>query len=125
MSLLLKAAHDGDLAEVQRLIKEGTSVHERDARGRNALIIATRRGNTAVVKWLVKTGEARISDTEGNGMTAMMWVAYNSHFYVVQWLLEEGGAIITDTVVVHGKSRSLWSTSVPNMRAMQWSSHRL
>jgi hypothetical protein len=72
-------------------------------------MFATRRGNTAVVRWLVKMGGARISDTEGNGMTALMWAAYNSHFYVVQWLLEEGSANITDTVVVHGKSRSLWN----------------
>lgn len=53
--LLIKAAGNGDAAQVQRLIKEGAKVGDRDEYGDTALVIAARQGDRAVVSLLSKT----------------------------------------------------------------------
>jgi ankyrin repeat protein len=78
--------------------------------GRNALRIAVLYGNTPIVKWLLKTGGARISDVNNRGLTALSIAATNGHHFLVQWPLEEGGAKITDAIQLPGQYRSLSSS---------------
>jgi hypothetical protein len=63
MSELLTAARDGDLAKMQRLIKEGASVHEVDGNGDNALSVAIVCGRCSLVQWLLEEGGANTIDT--------------------------------------------------------------
>jgi ankyrin repeat protein len=64
---LLKAAREGGLTRVQRLIREGADVTETDENGRTLLLLAA-------------YGEAGYS-----------------HIAMMQWLLEEGGSSMTAT----------------------------
>lgn len=62
MSGLLDAARKGDLADMQRLIKEGASVYQPDGRGMNALMHAVLNDHAPMVHWLLKERGAQISD---------------------------------------------------------------
>jgi hypothetical protein len=80
VSGLLEAARGGDLNRVQRLIREGADVKERDADGRTVLLDAA---------------SANIG---------------KSHATMLQWLLEEGGSSITENYVnnILGSPLNLW-----------------
>jgi hypothetical protein len=106
--MVLDAARDGDLDELQRLIGEGASVHEVDSDGENALMQAVLHAHAPVAHWLLKEGGARISDTTQEGRTVFLFALEFAHCSLVQWLLEEGGANITDTAVMNGKHKSVW-----------------
>jgi ankyrin repeat protein len=53
---LIAAAGKGDLASVERLIREGASVASRDSRGRTALLMATHGNHVAVARALIAAG---------------------------------------------------------------------
>src|ERR1044072_2185859 len=53
---LIAASAKGDLASVERLIREGASVKARDSRGRTALLAATHGNHVAVARALIAAG---------------------------------------------------------------------
>ena len=53
---LIAAAGKGDLAAVERLIREGASVAARDSRGRTALLVATHGNHVPVARALIAAG---------------------------------------------------------------------
>jgi ankyrin repeat protein len=53
---LITAAAKGDLASVERLIREGSSVAARDPRGRTALLAATHANHVVVARALIAAG---------------------------------------------------------------------
>ena len=53
---LIAAAGKGDLAAVERLIRDGASVAARDGRGRTALLAATHGNHVAVARALIAAG---------------------------------------------------------------------
>ena len=53
---LITAAGKGDLASVERLIREGASVTVGDRRGRTALLVATHGNHVAVARALIAAG---------------------------------------------------------------------
>jgi ankyrin repeat protein len=53
---LIAAAGRGDLALVERLIREGSSVAARDSRGRTALLVATHGNHVPVARALIAAG---------------------------------------------------------------------
>ena len=53
---LITAAAKGDLAAVERLIREGASVAARDTRGRTALLAATHGNHVALARALISAG---------------------------------------------------------------------
>ena len=53
---LIGAAGRGDLAAVERLIREGASVAARDSRGRTALLVATHGNHVPVARALIAAG---------------------------------------------------------------------
>ena len=60
---LLRAARGGDLALVQRLLREGgASIEEADSNGDTALLIASFNGHLPVVQWLLREGGASKED---------------------------------------------------------------
>jgi hypothetical protein len=91
VSGLLNAACDGDLDKMQRLIKEGSSVHEVDSDGENAPMYATRHYHAPIVHWLVSEGGVRISDVDRDGRSALSMAITFGRYSLAQWLLELGG----------------------------------
>ena len=53
---LIAAAGKGDLATVERLVREGASVKAKDGRGRSALLAATHGNHVAVARALIAAG---------------------------------------------------------------------
>lgn len=53
---LIAASAKGDLASVERLIREGASVKAKDGRGRSALLAATHGDHVAVARALIAAG---------------------------------------------------------------------
>lgn len=53
---LIKAAEQGNTAEVKRLLGGGARINGRDARGRNAVLAATQGGHTEAARLLISLG---------------------------------------------------------------------
>jgi ankyrin repeat protein len=60
MSALVTAVAGGDVAEVQRLLREGASLSELGLNGRTAMHMASDWGRDVVAKCLIKEGGADI-----------------------------------------------------------------
>jgi hypothetical protein len=60
MSALVDAASRGDVADVQRLLRERASLSELGVHGSSAMYMAVHRRHTLVVKCLIKEGGADI-----------------------------------------------------------------
>jgi len=92
--LLVNAAIDGNLAEVQALIAKGADVNAKDAKDRFALMGASVNGHPKVVQALLAKG-ADVNE-EYKGETAlMMSTIVEGNFEVVKVLLA-GGADVND-----------------------------
>lgn len=90
---LLKAAADGDLDKVKRLVEEEmASVIARNNFGVSAIIQAANNGHTNVVEALVNYG-ANIEDESNNGKTSLHWACYWGHYSTVQLLIQKGANI--------------------------------
>lgn len=73
MSGLFKAVYEGDLARVQRLIREGADVTKRYNHGRTVLLIAAslnfRNSHVAILQWLLEEGGSSMTETTYSGLT--------------------------------------------------------
>jgi ankyrin repeat protein len=72
----------GDHAKVQRFESEGASVHELNEMGANAHMTAVIQLRTPVVRWLLETGGARVSDVhvDNDGNTAFAFAAAQNRY---------------------------------------------
>jgi ankyrin repeat protein len=93
---LLRAASEGDLPEVQRLLAAGESVHQTDAYGSTCLLWAAHMGMLTTVQWLLLEGGANIGDVDYSGQSALLLAAFRVRLPTIEWLLEAGGAHITE-----------------------------
>ncbi|CAE8614498.1 unnamed protein product [Polarella glacialis] len=88
----IRAARDGDLDELKRLVQGGRwhPLTAADHHGNGPLHWAAGSGHVAVCRWLVE--EAGVDPSRQNsqhhGRTALHWAARNGHLQVCQWLLE-------------------------------------
>lgn len=90
--VLLAAAREGDAELVTGLVKAGTPVECRDARGFTPLILAAYHGQVETVEALLGSG-AKACASDGRGNTALMGAAFKGHTAVVALLLKEPCAI--------------------------------
>lgn len=66
-SAVVAAAANGDMAEVQRLLRSGARVDDCDDQGQTALIVAAAAGHTETVKYLLSAGaDPAASDCTGS-----------------------------------------------------------
>ena len=90
--MLWHAAWDGDAAEVWRLLAGPNGAKPDEPRGSNcetALLMASRLGNTSVVRVLLGAGaDPEIKASDGN--TALIWASYKGRLPVVKLLLRHG-----------------------------------
>ena len=86
--ILLKAAQNGDISKVEKLLSKGAEINAKDIDGRTALILATEEGHTDVVKMLIYKG-AEVNAKDKGGGTALMYAASKGYGDIVNMLLEK------------------------------------
>ena len=84
---LLRACVDGDLARARAAVGAGAKLV--GAGARVPLVEAARRGNTAIVRWLLEKG-ADVAWAESSGETALFAAAKNGHAAVIEACAEAG-----------------------------------
>lgn len=95
---LVKAATDGDVAAVERLLAAGTDPDSHDDNGLTALNWAAYQGHVAVVKALLAKHAAVDSHGNPRGWTPLMNATNGGHDEVISLLLAAGAAVnATDT----------------------------
>ncbi|PKM43292.1 MAG: hypothetical protein CVV05_15710 [Gammaproteobacteria bacterium HGW-Gammaproteobacteria-1] len=91
-TLLIRAAEDGDLAGVQRLLARGAVVDACDDCRWTAMMKAAGNGHTPVVRVLLEHG-ADVNALDKGGYTALMVAGANGYVDTVQLLLARGAAV--------------------------------
>mmetsp|Transcript_54252 Transcript_54252/g.129264 ORF Transcript_54252/g.129264 Transcript_54252/m.129264 type:complete len:550 (+) Transcript_54252:228-1877(+) len=86
---LTKAAGDGVMDEVRRLLAAGASISEKDSDGWTPLWVAARNGHLKVVRVLVEEGADK-NTKNSDGDTPLSTAALYNHVLVVQFLVEAG-----------------------------------
>lgn len=86
---LRRAADDGDLVEVERLIREGVNVEAADSDGFTALLWASMKGHKDIVELLLASG-AQPDKENTYGRTALLCASASGHKDVVEVLLASG-----------------------------------
>jgi ankyrin repeat protein len=89
---LIESAFDGQLADVQVLVKKGASVKATDASKRTALMWAAFKGHTSVVEYLFGQG-AEINAKDSDNMTALIYAAKGSALQTTKFLLKNGAEV--------------------------------
>jgi uncharacterized protein len=109
MPNIWRAAGDGDVGEVERLVGQDPGLlNARDGDRWTPLMWASREGRWGVVRWLIGKGAALDEREDLCGCTALMWACFDGHTPVVRLLLE-GGA--DPTIANHGGSTPLMTAS--------------
>ena len=88
-SLLLKAASNGKVAKVRRLLAKGADVDHADSYGMTALSWAAITSRVDIAMLLLERG-AKVNGPNSNGITALMYAAINNSRNVAELLLERG-----------------------------------
>jgi len=86
--LLLKAAKEGNLNDVENLI-QSANVNYKNESGNTALILASYFGHTNIVKKLVQNG-ANLNAFDNNGVTSLIWCASENRYDIAKILIESG-----------------------------------
>src|SRR5210317_806696 len=89
---LIQSAFDGDLAEVQVLVKKGASTAAADSGNRTALMWAAANGHISVVEYLHGNG-ADLNAKDSDGQTALMYASKKSSLPTVEFLLKNGAKV--------------------------------
>lgn len=110
----IKAAKNGDIAEVRKYINRGVDIDAKDEYSMNALLYAICEGHTKIVELLIDKG-ADINATDNSGITALMFACYHGHIEIVKLLIAAGVDINAkdnegDTVLMHNCRRIDYSS---------------
>lgn len=87
-----RAALDGDLGTVQRLVERGNSPDSSDAEGSTLLMFAARGGHAAVVTYLIAQ-KATVNGRNKFGDTALMAAALGGHIEAAKVLIANGAEV--------------------------------
>jgi hypothetical protein len=86
------AVHEGDVAEVRRLIDSGAEVSLANDYGATPMSLAAEVADTEILKLLLDTG-ADADSPNAEGQTALMAVARTGNVEAAQVLLEHGATV--------------------------------
>ena len=86
-TLLMEAAHDGDVEQLNHLLRAGVLVDAQANGGWSALMLAAFHGHVDVVSALLAAG-ASIEQAKNDGFTALMLAVDRSHANCVQKLIQ-------------------------------------
>lgn len=88
----LRAALDGDLVTVQRIVERGATPDTADQEGNSLLMLAARNGHVTVVTYLVSR-KASVNARNRYGDTALMAAALKGHVEVAKMLVGNGAEV--------------------------------
>src|SRR5687767_10781210 len=88
----LRAALDGDLATVQRIVERGATPDTADQDGNSLLMLAARNGQVPVVTYLLSR-KASVNARNRYGDTALMAAALKGHVEVAKMLVGNGAEV--------------------------------
>ena len=120
---LIEACIDGNLAEVNRLIKDGANPNAKDEHGYTVLRLAAEKGHAEIAKNLLLAW-ANPNSVDNNGVTALMEAAVSGHSEVVKVLLSKGAnpnAVTNDGVNALDAANDGWSNSETQKKASEYS----
>lgn len=86
LSLLMRAAREGNLELVDFLVRNRASLRARTSWGDTALSLAAQKGHTDVVRRLIQGG----GEVNQPGWSAILYAAMEGHVDTVKLLLEKG-----------------------------------
>ncbi len=86
---LLWAVHDGNVAEVQRLLKSGSNPNSKNDAGLTPLAEAANVGDTAIIKALLDAG-AEPNAPHYDGQTALMVISRSTNVEAAKLLIAKG-----------------------------------
>jgi len=89
---LLWAVHNGDVADVERLIRAGANVNAKNEFGATPMSEAALAGNTAIIERLLKAG-ANPDSPGADGQTALMVIARTPNVAAARLLLAAGANV--------------------------------
>ncbi len=87
-----RAALEGDLATVQKLVERGASADTADREGNTLLMLASRNGHAAIVSYLLSR-KAAVNTRNKFGDTALMAASLKGHVEVAKLLIENGAEV--------------------------------
>lgn len=87
-----RAALDGDLVTIQRLLERGASPDSADREGSTLLMLAARSGHVPVVSYLLRQ-KASVNARNSFGDTALMAASLKGQVEVAKVLLENGAEL--------------------------------
>lgn len=93
---LLKAASQGNLEELKRLLDMGADFKVQHSMSKTSLMVAAERGHLDIVKELLSKDEPYLGaakSVDGFGNTALVYAAVYNHISIVKELLEKIGNI--------------------------------
>lgn len=90
---LIFAAAGGHLPLVKWLLKNGSTIKERNIFTMTPLIAAAKNGALSVVQWFLKFGGASLNEKDINGDTVLIHAINRNQLHVVKWLLENGANV--------------------------------
>lgn len=89
---LRRAASNGDVIAVKRLLSRGVRVNVPDKTGYTAFMFACGRGHTEIVDLMLSVGDANVNDSNSK-VTPLILATTNSNNDTIQLLLRNGAAI--------------------------------
>lgn len=87
--LIIKAAGDGDINTVQRLLAEGQNINEADSNGATPLMYAIWGGKVDLAKYLIESG-ADIKAKDSRGYDAFSYAIDYKQIEIIKRLLDKG-----------------------------------
>jgi ankyrin repeat protein len=106
------AAHDGDVDQAARLIKEGADVNARNDYGSTPMQEAAERGDAELIRLLLKAGASAESPND-EGQTALMTVARSGNVEAAK-LLIKAGAKVDAIEQWRGQTALMWASAQGN-----------
>ena len=89
---LIDSCKEGNIEEVESLIKKGAEVNAVDDYGFTALMHASRHGNTKIAKLLINKG-ADVNVDDIGGWTALMHASYEGNTKIAKLLIDNGADV--------------------------------
>lgn len=86
LSLLMRAAREGNLELVDFLVRNRANIRARTSWGDTAMSLAGQKGQTAVIRRLIEGG----GEVNQSGWSALLYAAMEGHLDTVKLLLEKG-----------------------------------
>jgi ankyrin repeat protein len=120
-TMLMLAAHDGDVAMAEFLVSQGADVNAVDAYTRSCLHHATSSSNTVLIRYLVAAG-ALINQTTQHGHTPLHFASRSTNLEVMDALIDLNANVhaVTakgDTVIhqaIRSKDYTNWMRRMPD-----------